>query len=516
MTLKQHFMRAALSGVVLFAAYPAAAQTTSVSSQMQSLQQQMQQLQQQMQNLQGQVNDSQATAQKAQQDAAQAQVVAQQAGQAQPTANGAIPVLSPHPGICSADGQNCIALTGRLHVDYGDYLDVHPQQSTGPHNLTSGVDIRRARIGVVGKVAGDWNYTLIFDFGGSAESDNAAVTGARSTDIENAFITYNGFHPVAIDLGYLDVPFTLDEATSSNDIMFMERAEVQNVVTNLAANDFRAALGARSNDERYWAGVYLTGPQAGATHSLSNQQQLGGTARFTYQLLQGANYSLHAGFDGEYVFTPRANGSSTSSIADTVSFSDRPELRVDPTAFLNTGSIPAKNAGALGGELAGGWNSLFFQGEYYHIYVDQSGLSATAPKPELGFDGFYAETSWTVTGESRRYIPATGAYSAITPAHPLSLSNGGWGALELAARVSYLDLNDHATTGVSPLVTGGVFGGREEGLALGVNWYPVTNIRFMLNYIHDVVNKIPQSTAGGSTSTGVTVDAIALRTQVAF
>jgi phosphate-selective porin OprO/OprP len=124
-------------------------------------------------------------------------------------------------------------------------------------------------------------------------------------------------------------------------------AEVQNTVTNLAANEPRSAFGVRSNDDRYWAGVYLTGPQAGATHVGTNTQQLGGTARFTYQVLQGSNYSLHLGADGEYVFQPRANGAAAAAVTSTVTFSDRPELRVDPTAFLNTGQIPATNAGAM-------------------------------------------------------------------------------------------------------------------------------------------------------------------------
>ncbi|HUJ97739.1 MAG TPA: porin [Stellaceae bacterium] len=506
MTLRQHFMRTALTGAVLLAAYPAAAQTSSVNRQIDSLQSQIQQLQQQLQSLQGQVNQAQQNAAQAQATAAQAQA------QAQPKANGAIVTMSPgnRPGICTSDGQNCIELTSRLQLDFANYLNVHPQFSTGPHSLTSGVNARRARIGVLGKFAGDWNYALIADFGGSSD-------GAQQSNIENAYVTYNGFRPVAIDLGYIDVPWTLDESTSSNDIMFLERTEIGNVVTNLASGDNRAAFGARSNDDRYWAGAYLTGPTSGAQHTGSNQQQLAGVARATYQALQGPDYSLHAGVDGEYVFSPRADGSSSSSTADTVAFSDRPELRVDPTAFLNTGNIPAKNAAAVGAELAGGWQSLFFQGEYYHVFVDQAGLSATAPKPELNFDGFYTEASWTITGESRKYIPTTGAYSAIVPNHPLSLKNGGWGAFELAARYAYIDLNDHDKPGVSPLVTGGVFGGRVQGITLGVNWYPVRNIRFMLNYIHNVVNKLPVTTAlGGTSGGGVTIDAIAMRAQVAF
>jgi phosphate-selective porin OprO and OprP len=511
---KHRHVRGAIAGSLLFAATPSAAQTSSINSQMQLLQQQIEQLQQQLQSLQRQVNDSQAQARKAQDDAAQTRAQVQAQAQPQPpAANNAKATMSAghRPGLCSADGENCVELTSRVHFDAANYLNVHPQQPTGPHALTDGVNARRARIGVLGKFFNDWNYALIYDFGGSTDATPA-------TGIENAYITYNGLSPhVAFDLGYLDVPFTLDEATSSNDIMFIERAEVQNTVTNLAANDARGAFGVRSNDDRYWAGAYLTGPQAGATHAGTNTQQLGGTARFTYQVLQGGNYSLHLGVDGEYVFQPRANGAAAAAVTSTVAFSDRPELRVDPTAFLNTGQIPAKNAGAYGVEAAGGYDSLFFQGEYYQFMIDQSGLSATAPRPELTFDGGYAEASWTVTGESRRYIPGAGAYGGIVPAHPLSLKNGGWGALELALRYSYLNLNNHVRPGVSPIVTGGVFGGRATGYDAGVNWYPNSNIRFMLDYIHEDVNKLPVAAGpGGSPSGGVRMDAVARRSQVAF
>jgi phosphate-selective porin OprO and OprP len=498
MTLKHSFM-GAVAGSLLLGAFPAAAQTND------QLQQQIQQLQRQLQNVQDQVNKQ----------AAQPPAAAQPAPAAGTGVLGGLGVkatLSPsnRPGICTLDDQNCIELTGRLHFDFGDYLSVHPQSPTGPHSLTSGVNARRARIGVLGKFAGDWNYAFIADFGGSTD-------GPQTTNIENAFITYNGFRPVAIDLGYLDVPFTLDEATSSNDIMFIERAEIQNVVTNMAANDARSALGVRSNNDRYWAGVYLTGPVAGATHQFSNQQQLGGTARATYQVLQGSNYSLHIGADGEYVFTPRsatANAVAGASIPSTLTLSDRPELRVDPTTFINTGAIPANNAGAYGGEIAGGFKSLFFQGEYYRIFIDQSGQTPTAPRPELTFDGAYAQASWTVTGENRRYIPTTGAYSGIRPDHPVAFGRGGgWGALELAVRYSEINLNNHSTPGVAQTTTGGIFGGRANGYTFGVNWYPIYNVRFMLNYIHEDVYKFAPS---GTAKAGVRMDAIALRTQIAF
>ncbi|HEX9398273.1 MAG TPA: porin, partial [Burkholderiales bacterium] len=423
--------------------------------------------------------------------------------------------LSPanRPGISSADGQNTLELTSRLHLDFADYLRVHPQTPTGQHSLTSGVNARRARIGVLGKFMGDWNYALILDFGGSSDSNTAI--GARTSDIVNAFISYVGFRPVAIDLGYMKVPWTLDEATDSNDIMFIERASSNVVATGLAAGQSRLAFGVRWNTDRAWAGAYLTGPTSGALHSGSNQQQLGGVARATYQLLQSSTYSLHLGLDGEYVFRPRANGSSATSIANTVILSDRPELRVDPTEFINTGAIPAKNAAVYGVEAAAGLGSFYAQGEYYIYQVTQSGLAAGAPTPELTFDGGYVEASYTLTGEARNYIPTAGAYSAIIPAQPVG--SGGWGAWELAARYSYVNLNDHVTPGVAPTATGGVFGGRQNVYTIGINWYPVTNIRFMLDYLYADVNKIPTATAvGGSTTPGAVIQAIALRTQVAF
>ena len=175
-------------------------------------------------------------------------------------------------GIESPDGRNSIYLTGRLHFDVGDYLDYHAQSRAATvQSLTSGANARRARFGVTGKFAGDWAYSLVYDFGGSTD----AIPGAASSGIQSAMITYNGLNkgllPLAFDIGYMDTPFTLQEATTSNDLLFVERSSIQTVASNIFANDFRSALGVRSNDDRYWAGMYLTGPQSGAVHTAGEQ-----------------------------------------------------------------------------------------------------------------------------------------------------------------------------------------------------------------------------------------------------
>ena len=465
-----------------------------------------------------------AQAQQATMTAAQAQTTAQAVAQPAP---GAGAPRGPHDvqtagnrfGIESADGQNSIYLTGRLHFDMGDYLDYHPASKfASVRDLNSGVNARRARLGVTGKFAGDWAYTLIYDFGGSTDSS----PGANGSGIQTALITYNGLnkgpYPVAFDLGYMDTPFTLDEATSSNDIMFVERPSIQAVASNIFANDFRSAVGVRSNDDRYWAGVYATGPQSGATHNTG--EQFGAFGRATYQVLSAPDYSLHLGADvGGLLKPPSVSGIRT------ITLSDRPEIRIDPTAILSTGALgtpanPVTGAAVYGVELAGGWENFFAQGEYYHVDVDRSHLSSN------GFDGGYVQASWTITGEHRKYIPAAGAYSGIIPDHPFSPWGDEWGlgAFELAARYSTINLNDHFRPGIAPPPgSNAVGGGNQTIYQVGLNWYPNANMRFMLDYLHgDIIKQFSTAAGGGIAGTplganvGGTMDALVLRSQFAF
>ena len=47
----------------------------------------------------------------------------------------------------------------------------------------------------------------------------------------------------------MNLPYTLDQAMSSNDILFMERSSAQVIATSIAAGDNRSAFGARWYDE---------------------------------------------------------------------------------------------------------------------------------------------------------------------------------------------------------------------------------------------------------------------------
>jgi phosphate-selective porin OprO/OprP len=476
-----------------------------------------------------------------------------------------------HFGFSDATGDNTIELFGRLHIDTGDYLGYTPGSKTlDQKGLADGIDLRRARIGVVGNFMDDWHYAFVYDFGNTSDSNNPenALANANSSTspttsnnflagVENAVITYNGFYkhgaefPVAFDFGVQDVLWTLDEATSSNDTMFMERSSAQVVATEFGGGDFRTALDVRSNNDRYWVGAFLTGPNSGALHTAGASCNTGTAAviagtpcvtsaqmtglgpqlaflgRGSYQIVQTPDATLHLGFNYANLLDPRVGPNEMA-----VQLFDRPELRVDPTYFLNTGNIPATGGQVFGVETAASLYNFFVQGEYYHYVVDSragvtgvpGNLQGGVPGPTLNFNGGYAEASYTFGGK-RFYDPTRGAYTGVIPEAPLAPGSPGWGALEVAGRFSVVDLNSpYLTTATlgSAYTAPGVFtggttkygGGEQTSYGVGLNWYPNLNMKFMLDYEHVVIDN-PQ-VFGGPNYRGATIDWIAARTQLVF
>jgi Phosphate-selective porin O and P len=111
--------------------------------------------------------------------------------------------------------------------------------------------------------------------------------------------------------------------------------------------------------------------------------------------------------------------------------------------------------------------------------------------PDLHFNGGYAQASFTLTGELRKYDSVVGAYGPVIPNNPIQWATGGWGAWEIAARYRQIPLNDL-----------NVLGGELRNTTVGVNWYVNTNVRFMFDWIHGCVAK--NSAAPAPTSAHVT------------
>jgi phosphate-selective porin OprO and OprP len=438
------------------------------------------------------------------------------------------------PTFCTADNLNCVSITSRVHFDAGG-SDFRPNTANGPQRLDDGVNVRRARIGILGKFLGDWNYALIYDFGGTSDGfggtgsfSNVApvpagtmnigfLPGGAVSGIENAYLSYTGFMPLggklAIEGGIMDLAWTLDEATSSNDILFMERATPGVIATNIAAGDFRSTFGTRWYNDQFWAGAYVTGPATGAIHSASSvnpngtTEQYGVVARAAGQIVSGKDYSLHLGGDAEWLIQPPHD---LVTGTQTLTLSDRPELRIDPTTLISTGALAnVSSAQVYGVEAAGTYGPLLVQGEYYWFNVQRGATTGLPPigAPDVKFQGGYVQAAYVLTGETHPYNAGNAAYGGIVPKTPFSL-DGGWGAWEIAGRYSTMDLNNLTGTAT------GVAGGRQNVYTLALNWYINRNVRLMFDYLHGDISKQVSPTNFGDA--GSKFDAFAMRTQIAF
>jgi phosphate-selective porin OprO/OprP len=207
----------------------------------------------------------------------------------------------------------------------------------------------------------------------------------------------------------------------------------------------------------------------------------------------------------------RHEARNTVTGAQTLTFSDRPELRIDPTTLVSTGAIAnVSSAQVYSAEVAATYGPAFFQGEYYWYNIDRGAMTGLPPigAPSLNFQGGYAQASFMLTGETRTYNPGAAAYNGIKPLHPFDWSSQGWGAREVAGRVSTIDLNDHLATAT------GVAGGRQTVYTAGLNWYVNNNVRLMLNYLHGDISRVASPVS--ISDVGSRFDAVAMRTQVAF
>jgi len=161
-------------------------------------------------------------------------------------------------------------------------------------------------------------------------------------------------------------------------------------------------------------------------------------------------------------------GASTSWSPDTgsttIRYRSRPETYLVDYA-VDTGDIDG-SANVLGLEAAWRDGPLILQMESLMSRVDAD----AGGSPFLY--GAYLQVNRALTGEVRGYDTGVSTFRRLIPERPLSLRGGGFGALELAGRVSWLDLSDD-----------GVRGGRMLSLAIGPAWTWNRYVRVLANYV---------------------------------
>ncbi len=427
----------------------------------------------------------------------------------------------------------------------------------GP-DLSSGANFRRVYLGIQGKLFADWSYNFNYDFGGSGGTE----TPGR---IQSVYLQYDGLRPLAVRVGAYPPPANIEDATSAGDTLFLERNAPSDLQRNIAGGDGRDAVTALYAGDEFFAALSYTGAKVQDGAVFDEQQALLGRA--SYLVFNAPDAHWIVGANGTYVISlpdTVANGSPVlattpgATALNSFTLSDPPELTVDSNGIrlVNTTSLPADHVSQWGVETAGNIENFYAQAGYYDFEVDRAPIaykvftSAVASHTEIvhpsnnSFNGWYVQGSWVLTGESKGYNSATAAFTPPKPEHAFSLDGSGWGAWELAARCSDLNLNDNETSPLSVITawTGAttrtytfyntVRGGEQKAFTLGLNWYPNDNLRFALDYELIDIDRL-QSGATPNAITGITttttglpviptisadqiIQAVALRAQVAF
>jgi len=345
----------------------------------------------------------------------------------------------------SANEANSIQLTGRMHLDYRS-SSVGPDDTGGraddkdTSSLADQFELRRARLGVKGKLAKDFKYEVVGNLPGTATVDVAYADWAK----------YDQFQ---IRAGKFKQPFGLEELISSNNITMMERSYLDQTVPAKKI------------------GIQVMGaPTKGMTYALSGFQyndaaldvygdgMMSGAGRVTFNFAESMGDKesvLHlglAGLNNQYAVRGSGTG-NTSSSADTASSRAtissfrsagrgianvfRGQVGTQPCATGGTYSCPSE-FGAKVNQKAFGLEAIFARGPLKLMGEYSNGeYEAVSYQNSTSYDTktYYVETGYFITGEKYADSYKNGVFGSFKPKNNFDLDSNHMGAVELAFRL---------------------------------------------------------------------------------
>ncbi len=336
---------------------------------------------------------------------------------------------------------------GRLHVDVGAYV---PDTALAhAADATAGVGMRRVRLTAKGKYKPGLSYAVSVDF------------GKNKVSIKDAYVDFDLYATTdhaRLRVGHFKEPYRWDVLNSSNRILLPGRPDVLGAFGK-ERNAGAMLYGYIAPRVGYQVGVfrnYNAGAQQvvelAANGSIVNTNRLAWlpihtdnqwlmvAGYFRHQVGQGTNYSIKAG--AESIFAPKL-------------------VKISIDTF--------RNGRWIGGELAASFGPLYFQTEYLMFSGTDVGRGTVA------FSGGYVQAAYVLSGEHRPIKSVFGGIKEISPAKPWDGQNG-WGAWEVVARYGVGDFND------ALYKKGGL-----STLSVGLNWYPYSKARVMLNYVRPML-----------------------------
>ena len=362
-------------------------------------------------------------------------------------------VTADQDGITIGDEDTNLNIGGRIHLD-----GVSVSEDVTP--FTDDVDFRRIRVDATLTVAKDFRVKVDADIGGT------------STGFRNVWAAYTGIENVTIKGGNFIAPMFGENMMSSNNIKLMERSLGSTLAPNFLMG---GAVTYRGENWSASMGYFFDPLEQNPLRPADVGESFAG--RLVVAPIRERREVVHLAIGVERRdLDPGAISRSSA----------RPEFGLNGTTLISTGTLVGVNSYTNYNFEAAYMNGPFLvKGNY--IMRDNDAPTLGDPK----FNGGSVEAAWVITGERQRYGMTNGTFGGIRP-------RGKLGAVEVAARYSFLDLTD-----------GAVAGGEQENWSLGLNWYITRNFRLMGNYIN-------AKTSPGRNGLNESVDVVMTRFQIAF
>lgn len=363
--------------------------------------------------------------------------------------------------IRSADTNFVLKIRGYMQADGRFYPD---ENVTGSANET--FLMRRVRPILEGTVYDKYDFRFMADFGSGITS-----SAANNGFLQDAYLNARFLPQFQVQAGKFKEPVGLERLQSGSNLLFVERGAptllvpnrdvgvqlhgdlfggtlsyavgVFNGVADGGSGDFETA-----DDERDVAGRLFTHPFKNT--SLDYLKGLGFGVSATYGDQEGALRNFVT--PGMQRFFAYRTGAGTSAATANV-VADGDHWRLSPQAYYY-------------------WGPFGILGEYVISNQEVRRDDGTATFGSVQNAAWQIAASYFLTGEEN-------SFKAVAPRKSFSPANGGWGALELAARFGQLDVDDDAF----PLFANpGTSATEATSWGVGVNWHLNKNVKLTLNY----------------------------------
>ncbi len=339
------------------------------------------------------------------------------------------------------------ALSGRLLLD-GNSITTNSQfDDSRPDLQGHGAEIRSARIEIDGRARGWLGYR------GQTEFESGHVT------IHDAWIGFRGIpHLETLRVGHMKEPYSLTALGELSNLVFMERALPAEAFA--PARNLGLVFGDVILEQRMtWRLGAFIDDTGDSTKAFSDGSDVNVTARVTSLpwYADGGSKLFHFGASYSHQFRSRDR---------LVRLRSRPEAHLVSVRTVDTGLFDARHLDLVTPEIALIYGPVHLQAEYFYVPIKRSGAK------DLEYDGFYITLAIFVLEGQRTYDLDEGHFGRVHPANDFRPKEGGWGALELAGRISELDTNGPSLRG-----------GKQLNFTFATNWYLNPNARVSLNYI---------------------------------